>query len=514
MFSDADRARFAAAGIPPEEVDRQIALFTDPPPPMQLERPCTIGDGVQVLSTTDRAAALEAHAEASAAGRVSKFTPASGAASRMFQSLLAVRGSGPLARAAVEARASAGEADARETLRFADNVDRFAFADAVRGALARGGRDPQALLDAGDLGALLDAVLDANGLDYAAAPKGLLPFHRYPDGARTGFEEHLVEAAAVARDARGIARLHFTVSPAHAERFAALLEAVRAAHERRSGARFDVGFSSQKPSTDTIAVDAENRPFRTAAGEVVLRPGGHGALIENLQDLQADIALIKNIDNVQPDHLRAITVEWMRVLGGHLARLQRELAGHVAALTSESPPSHAALSAARRCAAERLGLTIPAEAGAAELAQALERPVRVCGVVRNTGEPGGGPFWVRGPSGRLTVQIVESAQVDARDPAQAAVFDAATHFNPVLLACGLRNRAGRPFDLRAFIDPSAVFIARKSFEGRELKALERPGLWNGAMAHWITVFVEVPEAVFTPVKTANDLLGPAHQPPA
>jgi hypothetical protein len=509
IASEADRAQLAELGIAPQEVERQIALFVHPPAPVRLERPCTLGDGVHSLSAAERGAALEAHAAAAAAGRISKFTPASGAASRMFQSLLAARQGELRSREAVAARAASGDAVAADVLAFLDHLPRFAFVDALAAAVARSGRTLEAVVAAGDVGAVLDALLTPAGLDYAAAPKGLLLFHRYPDGARTAFEEHLVETAAVARDARGTARLHLTVSPEHAAAFSGLLERVRGAYEARYAVRYDVRFSTQRRATDTIAVDGENRPFRTADGRLLFRPGGHGALIDNLDAVGGDLVFIKNVDNVQPDDQRGPGLEWTRILLGRAAALQAAIAAHLRALRDGGAE---AVATASRCATAALGLSLPPGADAAVLTEALERPLRVCGVVRNTGEPGGGPFWVRAADGALTRQIVESAQVDQGDPAQRAVFAAATHFNPVFLACAVRDAAGRPFDLHRFVDPSAVFIAHKSKDGRPLKALERPGLWNGAMAHWLTMFVEVPEATFTPVKTVNDLLRPAHQP--
>jgi hypothetical protein len=501
MFDHADRVQLAALGISEEEVARQVRLFTEPPPAPRLDRPCTTGDGIAVLDQAARQAAVQAYEHAAAQGRLLKFVPASGAATRMFQSLLTVRNaSGELSRNALERRAAAGDADAREVLTFADNLPRFAFAEAL--AAAAGGR--------GELADVLAALLDADGLDYAARPKGLLLFHRYPDGSRTAFEEHLVEGAALARTAAGVAQLHLTVSPEHEGAFRALLERVRARYEARCGTRFAVDFSHQKPATDTLAVELDNRPFRAGDGRLLFRPGGHGALIENLNDLQGDVIYIKNIDNIPPDHLRDPVLECARVLSGHLVLLQAQVFEHLAALTTGGAAEPARVAAARRFAGDVLHADV---SSAADLPALFDRPLRVCGMVRNTGEPGGGPFWVRGADRHCTRQIVESAQVDQRRDDQRALFAAATHFNPVVMACGVRDRHGRPYDLREFVDPSAVFIATKSKDGRALKALERPGLWNGAMAHWNTIFVEVSDATFTPVKTVNDLLRPPHQPP-
>ena len=513
MIDQADRAQLSALGISAEEVARQLKLFAAPPPAVLLDRPCTVGDGITVLGEADRRAAAPAYERAAAGGRLLKFIPASGAATRMFQALLAGRNAGgELTRAALERRAAAGDGDAREVLTFADGLPGFAFAPALALALRRRGRDLEALRRQGELADILAALLDADGLDYAALPKALLLFHGYPEGSRTAFEEHLFEAAAFARSAAGEVRLHLTVSPEHDASFAALLARCRERCEARASARFCVGFSHQKSSTDTVAVDLDNRPLRGPDGGLLFRPGGHGALIENLNDLQGDLVVIKTVDNIQPDHLRTQSVEWLRLLSGHLVALQDALFAHRAALAGGSP-SAAHVTAAGRFAREVLGATVTRDASAATLCEALDRPLRVCGMVRNTGEPGGGPFWVREADGRCTRQIVESAQVDRTNAGQRAVFAAATHFNPVVLACAVRDWRGRPFELREFVDPSAVFIARKSKDGRELKALERPGLWNGAMARWHTVFVELPDTTFTPVKTVNDLLRPAHQPP-
>jgi hypothetical protein len=418
-FSPADRAAIEKHGLTVEEISRQLALFSDPPAPHRLVRPATAGDGIQRVEEGDHAALLALADETARAGRLTKFVPASGAASRMFASLLP------------------GARETEETRRFRDNRDAFAFRASVE--------------------------------ELSRAPKALIAFHAYPEGARTAFEEHLFEAAGTVRDASGLCRVHFTVSGEHRGAFEKKLREVRPRVERATGARFDVSFSEQAPSTDTIAADPGGGPFRTAAGDLLFRPGGHGALLVNLAEVArrgGDVVLVKNIDNVVPDARRAPTLLWKRLLTGLLVTLERS---------------------GRR-----------------------DRPIRVCGVVRNEGEPGGGPFWVDGPAGP-SLQIVESAQVDLKDAAQAALWKAATHFNPVDLVCSLRDAAGRPFELGRFVDERAVFIAEKTHEGRPLKALERPGLWNGAMAFWETVFVEVPKETFAPVKTVLDLLRPEHR---
>ncbi|HTT30518.1 MAG TPA: DUF4301 family protein [Solirubrobacteraceae bacterium] len=519
-FSAADTIELENHGLNLDEAERQFRLFEKSPPHVQLDRPCTIGDGIRALSDAEVEAASAEHAEASHQGRLMKFVPASGAATRMCQALLAERDrAGSRSREDALQRRAAGDTNAATVLTFMDAIDRFAFSDHLRAGMAAHGWDTAALLRQGDFGKILDGLFSPEGLNASALPKGLLPFHRYPEGNRTAFEEHLVEAAETVADRHGTCRVHFTVSPEHEDRFRKLLGEVRDGIERRHDIRLEVGFSIQKRSTDTVAVDLHNRPFRTDRGTLLFRPGGHGALIENLYDLGGDIVFIKNIDNVVPDWLRADTLRWKKILAGLLVIIQRNIFDHLARLRGRSEP--AVVDTALRFAREDLGLSVPARfesSGVAEqqqrLIEALDRPVRVCGVVRNTGEPGGGPFWVRGRDGSLSLQIVESAEVDPARPEQEAIFRAATHFNPVDLVVGVRNQRGDRFDLRRFVDSEAVFIAHKSMDGRDLKALERPGLWNGAMAHWTTVFVEVPGSTFTPVKTVLDLLGPEHQPRA
>jgi hypothetical protein len=336
-----------------------------------------------------------------------------------------------------------------------------------------------------------------------------------PGGGRTPFEEHLVEGTGTVRDGEGRCRIHFTVSPEFEREFRTLLEARRAFLERSYSARLDVTFSVQHPSTDTIAVDLENRPFRLDDGSLLFRPGGHGALLRNLADLGADLVYVKNIDNVVPESRSKTVILWKKLLGGLLVGLERRALALSQALEAPGCPGSVLDDAARFLRAS-FGVPVPPaeshEGLCRTLDRRLRRPIRVCGVVRNQGEPGGGPFWVEGADGEVTAQIVESSQVDVSSPAQKAIWSSSTHFNPVDLVLSLRDHAGRPYDLGRFVDPSTVFISKKSRDGRELKALEQPGLWNGAMAGWNTVFVEVPGETFAPVKTVLDLLRPEHQP--
>jgi hypothetical protein len=497
----------AESGVPPEEAARQIEIFRHPPAPTHILRPCRVGDGIRVLREEEKPRLRQLAEGAAAAGRASRFVPASGAATRMFQDLLAFLNEG-----------TGGEAV--ET--FFGNLPRFAFAEALAAAMGRTGVAIERRLAEGDRGEVLSFLLTAAGLGYAELPKGLILFHRYPDGPRTPFEEHLVEAALTNRAADGLCRLHFTVSPQHEAGFQRLLKAAGPRLGSALGARFEVGFSRQEPATDTVAVDLANRPFRLADGSLLFRPGGHGALLGNLAAWAregGDLVLLKNIDNVLPDAGKPLVCEWKRLLLGLLVELTERAHGIAGRLAAEGP-SPALLDEGEGFLAAELALVHPPappapaatlDERARRLADRLDRPFRVCGVVPNTGETGGGPFWVRSRTGEVSLQIVETSQIDPDSPGQRAQLAAATHFNPVDVVCSLRDRHGRPYDLERHVDPETVFLTRKSYEGRPLKALERPGLWNGAMAGWNTVFVEVPAATFAPVKTVLDLLRPEHQ---
>jgi len=518
MFSDEDLTQIGAHDLSVEEIERQIDLFRNPPGHIRIDRPCTVNDGIHRLTEAEVQAALSEDDTARGHGRLLKMVPASGAATRMFQALLHARNTCVrLTRTELAARAEKDE-ELRTAIAFADGVDRFAFFVDLCATMARDGMDARDLARRGEFASIFEYLLTPRGLDYASLPKGLLRFHHDSEGSRTPVEEHLVEAAECTRDAAGVCCLHFTVSEEHSERFAAHLEEVRPRWETRLAVRYRAGFSTQRSSTDTIAVDEQNRPFRTAEGHLLFRPGGHGALIGNLNDLRGDLIHLSNIDNVVPDRLKAPVIQSRRVLAGYLSALQRRAHGHIEALL-RSPANPADIDAAARFVREDLGLDTPGHpAGDADAARRgfllalLDRPMRVCGMVENVGEPGGGPFWVRGEAGGWSRQIVERAQVDPDDAEQQRVFAAATHFNPVDLVCAVRNHRGDCFDLARYVDPDAVFISRKSHEGRGLKALEHPGLWNGAMSHWTTVFVEIPLEVFNPVKTVLDLLRPQHQP--
>jgi hypothetical protein len=466
-----------------------------------------VDDGITVLQPSALEALGNLYAQAVSAGRVMKFVPASGAATRMFQALISY----------CERQEAADSKPDKDVSHFINNLQRFAFYDDLQAAIQRHRGEGAAYLAHGQYTELLTYLLTPQGLNYANLPKILLKFHRYDDHCRTPLEEHLVEAAAYALDRHQVARLHVTVTPAHAEAVRAHIEASQRRYERDS-LRYEIDLSVQSPATDTIAVDPDNNPFRNEQGHLLFRPGGHGALLANLQALAADIVFIKNIDNVVPDHLKDVTYRYKRALGGYLVRLQQQIFAYLEHLAAGRVDA-GLLEEIRTFAQRELAIVVPPGLQHAPrhehirfLYDRLNRPLRVCGMVRNEGEPGGGPFWVEHPDGSPLRQIVEASQVDTALPEQRALLAASTHFNPVDLVCGVRDYRGQPFDLQRFADPDTGFISHKTYAGRPLKALELPGLWNGAMAYWNTVFVEVPLSTFSPVKTVLDLLRPEHQP--
>ncbi len=427
MFDEKDLQQIREHGLTPEQAETQLENFRRGFPFLNVVRAASPGDGVLVVGAAEADAAVERYEKESAGLGVVKFVPASGAATRMFKELFEFVNDGKRGKGI-------------DTL--LENIGKFAFWPELRAVLPAGADDR----------AIVNAIV-GDGLNYGRKPKGLVTFHAYPEGARKAVEEHLVEGAAYAA-AGGVVRIHFTVSPEHVAGFKELLAAKVPLYEKRFGVRYEISFSVQKPSTDTLAVNPDNTPFRQDDGTLLFRPAGHGALIENLNEIDADLIFIKNIDKKQ------------------------------------------------------LCVKLPAEYDSALLRAVLDRPIRVCGMVRNEGEPGGGPFWVGNPDGTESLQIAESSQIA---PDDLPLMQSATHFNPVDLVCGVRDSKGCKFDLRRYTDPATGFISSKSSGGRDLRAQELPGLWNGAMAKWNTVFVDVPVTTFSPVKVVQDLLRPQHQ---
>ncbi len=516
-WSASDFEQMRQLALPPAEVERQISLFKNPPPFAVLARPAVLSDGIHKIEDPQKPGLLASYGVARDQGRLSKFVPASGAATRMFQSFLKFLKEGCARRAELQAKSALGDAEALSLLFFMDSLPRVAFYGDLKRQLQSRGKDLDALLKQGEYGPVWESLLSEEGLGYGLASKGLIQFHGHPEGPRTALEEHLREGVHYLKDAQGVCRIHFTVSPEHRAAYEKRVAELTQALEKPMGARFQVGFSEQEKSYQTVAVDLNNEPFRDKEGRLVFRPAGHGALLKNLDQLGADIVFIKNIDNVVIEKFLEPTIEWKKLLAGYLLETQGRVFEFLRRL-DEGNVSEASLREMAEFVREVLWVKVPdtfAKKDEPEkvkwLQKLLDRPMRVCGVVPNTGEPGGGPFWVKGPGSGESLQIVEGSQVDPDSEAQAALFRESTHFNPVDLVCAVSDRRGKPYSLADYVDEKAVFISRKSHQGRELKALELPGLWNGAMAGWTTLFVEVPLATFNPVKTVFDLLKPAHQ---
>ncbi len=512
MLTHKDSEQFAKRGISQHEIDNQLENFRKGFPYIDLVAPATIGNGLICFDNNQMLELISVFEQESLHCSMLKFVPASGAASRMFKHLFEFRQVYDKSeKALTEFNKNKGF---NSVAYFIEHINDFAFAKQLDDAMQAHGHSIQTALENKDYNLIISYLLDEDGLDYASLPKGLLYFHKYPESPRLSIEEHLVEGATYCRDAAGQVKIHFTVSPEHREKFVAMVNTAKDRYEGRFGVNFDISFSEQKLSTDTIAVDMDNNPFREADGTFLFRPGGHGALIENLKDLNADIIFIKNIDNVVPDHLKPDTIRYKKVIGGLLISLKKQI--NQLLLQIEQGTVNPEM--IEEFAENQLSIATPGPykslSNDEKLAwwfQKLNCPVRVCGMVKNEGEPGGGPFLVRNANGEISLQIVESSQIDMNNPQQKDILSQSTHFNPVDLVCSMNDYHGHKFDLHHFIDPTTGFISIKSKDGRNLKAQELPGLWNGAMAGWITVFVEVPIITFNPVKTVNDLLRPEHQ---
>ncbi|MBL0057947.1 MAG: DUF4301 family protein [Elusimicrobia bacterium] len=510
-FSPRDRRDLIARGLRPRDARRQARLLRRPPPFPPLLRPCSIGDGIERLSRAERDRLARLARSADHAGRFSRFIPASGAATRLFHPLL------QLDRARKESRASAGEVlrqggapFSRDAFRFFSELDRFALRSDLAKILKKiHQKNLPRLLAKQDLDPLLDALLGPKGLDLARRPKGLIPFHRIGPRSRTAFEEQVVESSAFADKTRPV-RVHFTVLPEHLAEYRRLGRQVSESLKRRSRGLAELKFSVQDASLDTLALDADGGWVRRSDGGLLFRPGGHGALLANLEGTGGDLVFIKNIDNVPTPSHQAEGNLWRAALAGRLIEAQETSGRWIQAVRARNSP-HGIIRQAENFIRVTLGSGVPRGLTLAQrrarVVRLLTRPWRVCGMVPNRGEPGGGPFWVTGGEGPF-VQIVEASQIPH---SREALLGRATHFNPVDMVVGLRDFRGKPFRLSPYADPSAAMVSRKHFEGQDILTLEHPGLWNGGMAHWNTIFVEIPARVFHPVKTINDLLRPGHR---
>ncbi|WAC10989.1 DUF4301 family protein [Dyadobacter pollutisoli] len=498
MFIEKDIVQINDRGSDIQVVEEQVRYFENGFPFLQLSKAATVGDGIIRLTDEQIAQVITDFDKSASDGEIAllKFVPASGAATRMFKSLFGFLEQGKKDKSVEE---------------FFAKLSEFAFYEDLKTSLAADGSN----IETADEKTIVSYFLTNKGLGYGELPKGLLKFHNYDSRSRTPLEEHLVEGAKYA-NAGGNVQIHFTVSPEHRDKFEKLVVEVLPSYQSEFGVRYIVSFSEQKSSTDTIAVNLDNTPFREKDDSLLFRPAGHGALLENLGQLDADIIFIKNIDNVVPDRIKEETITYKKALAGIVLQYQKRIFAYLEKLGGQVDAS--LLAELDNFFQKELCVIPPAEFGTwsddqkkAYFVQKLDRPLRACGMVKNQGEPGGGPFWAENADGSSSLQIVESAQVDVDNDDQNNIFKNSTHFNPVDLVCGVKNGKGELYDLKKFRDPLTGFITAKSKDGKDLKAQELPGLWNGAMADWNTLFVEVPLITFNPVKTVNDLLREQHQ---
>lgn len=503
MLIESDIEQIEGQGLTVSDIEQQLSYFGKGFPSMRLIAPAIPDKGIKILTDEDETRMTFVFENSLSSGlTTTKFVPASGAASRMFKNLFSF-----LDNATDNATAETIASQNEFMRTFFSNIEKFAFYN----SLIKITQDPQNKIE------LVRNLLSEDGLGYGQKPKGLLAFHKYSETFRTPIEEHLVEAASYCAGSNGLARVHFTVSPEHQLGFEQLLSRVKNEYQKRFGLQFDITFSHQHKSTDTIAVDLQNNPFRDSDGKLVFRPGGHGALIENLNELDADVIFIKNIDNVVPDHLKAETKRYKKILAGLLVSVQNKIYTYLDKLDKLNASENVDLIKSID-AFLRKEMFIQYENNFTDVEQKiaffkkkLNRPLRVCGMVRINGEPGGGPFLAINSDNTISLQIVEMDQIDTSNEEQMELLSQSTHFNPVDLICSIKDYKGKKYDLIQFRDPETGFISSKTQNGQDLKALELPGLWNGAMSDWNTIFVEVPAITFNPVKTINDLLRPQHQ---
>ncbi len=505
LFNEKHLRQIGVKGIMPEEIERQLHRFSTGMVYANLDRPATAGDGILNPDADGHVRFQQIFEQGVLSKKVLKFVPASGAATRMFKDLYDLAD-----HPSPESLSFDKLSD--PVRKFAVNLTLFPFFKELMELVALRFPDATAPRTASDIQRIVQTLLFPEGLNYGALPKAMLTFHNYGFHTRYAFEEHLAEAAWISENVRGPLQIHFTASPHHLVPFEKLVIKKLPIYRSKYKKEYRISYSIQAAQTDTIAADEHNQPFVDAEGNLLFRPGGHGALIHNLNAMDADLIFIKNIDNVAIEPIEKSNLTWRKVLGGVLLDVQEKVHQYLHLLTVGSVDQFK-IREITSFIKEIFSVHFNPDSEDINslLIKFLNRPIRVCGMVKNTGEPGGGPFWVRNDD-RVSLQIIESAQIDMENPAQKKIAMAATHFNPVDLVCGVRDYRGNKFDLTRFVDPDTSFISMKSHQGRVLKALELPGLWNGAMADWLTLFVEVPLITFNPVKTVNDLLRPEHQP--
>lgn len=513
-FTREDIEQITSKGLSENEVEAQVKIFQRGNQPVNIEAAATVGKGIQQFTATERENLSRFYEENKEALDILKFVPASGAATRMFKSLHEFLDEFDTGTESLEEYLE--RSPNKNLKQFFDRLEELPFYDRALSNTRESQPGFNSLTDEAKKFIIVRTMLFSPGLNLSNYPKGLVPFHNYKKYVATAFEEHLYEAAEYAA-VKGIAKLHFTVSQGHKEKFQAEFERIRSRVEERTNTKFEISYSYQDPGTDTIAVDVINEPFRTTEGNLFFRPGGHGALIQNLNEQNADLIFIKNIDNVVLANSAMEVTEYKKMLASRLLQVQQQCFSYLKVLEKQGSSAGNFTEMKEFIKTELFSEfasgfdQVSEEEKLQNLKDRLNRPLRVCGMVKNEGEPGGGPFLVNMENGSKSLQIIEGAQIDQKNIQQKEIAENATHFNPVDLVCGIKNYKGKKFDLMDFVDPNTSFIAEKSKDGKPLKALELPGLWNGAMAKWNTIFIEVPVTTFNPVKTVGDLLKPSHQ---
>lgn len=510
-FEAHDIGYLESIGKTQQESESELELLRTGVPSINLHKRCTAGDGITALTREQELKYVEIYDKAMLEGRCMKFVAASGAASRMFNAPIRCLQKGWTTRDLLDGMSRQGDCDAEDCLQLMTNLSKFAFFSDLKYLMSSKKLDLEYLLKGGEYGSILENLLEEDGLGYGTMPKALIPFHLYTEGARTALEEHLIESAGYLVDHDKVARIHFTLSPDHEDKVREHVKKVLSSLES-TGIHFDVEFSVQAHSTNTVVLDQDNDPLRDDAGQVLLRPSGHGALLENLNSLQGDIVFIRTIDNVLPDEFKDLVCFYNKILGGYLLALQEELFRFLRIL-STGDFDEAKLMKIVEFAELKMNVRLPEGFSqmclgkkAGNLFKRMNAPLRVCGMVRNSSYPGGRPFWIADKTGVESLQIVESAQIDKHDQEQKRIWNSCEFFNPADIVCGVRDYEGKCFDMTEFIDPELSFVSEKTYKGRRCMVLERPGLWNGCMAYWNTVFLEIPALTLHPVKTILDLL--------
>lgn len=501
--------------IPLSSIEQQLKCFINGIKYPKLIKACSVDDGIIKLSQRESDDLIKNFNSAALNGHILKFVPASGAATRMFHKIQSVINRYNNFNLNNLREESVKDDECKYVYEFLTKLSKFAFYDDLKNTLNTDETGIVRLVQESPF-EVLKAVLFKNGLNYSEKPKGAIKFHRYEVECRTAFEEQIYESLQYSADRYNLVKIHFTISEEHTDLFNQIITNLK---QKLSNTDFkiNVSYSYQKKHTDTIAVNMNNEILFDDSGKLILRPGGHGALLENLNELNGDIIVIKNIDNLCVEKYSADTILYKKLLIGVLIKIQSAIFEYLKLLENKNLDDNA-YDEIMLFAEKNLSIQRPKdfiiwnkEAKNKFLFAKLNRPIRVCGMVKNEGEPGGGPFWVQSDNGDVTLQIVEQAQINFEDENQKRIYEQSTHFNPVDLVCGVKDYKGNKFDLMQFSDPDSGIIAKKSKDGLELKALELPGLWNGAMAYWNTIFVEVPITTFNPVKEINDLLKKAHQ---